>query len=241
MKSALIMPLFTFVILILAIVFYLIYIFPETANLFIKLGVALPPITEATLKFSNFLNRYLIWLVILTLISLAGVVYFIHTPRGKYLIDKYIIKIPVLGNLIHRTHIEIFCRVFYALYSGSGENIDAIRMASEACGNKYIEHRIKTIAIPAMLSRGKGLVQAFEASGVFTRMALARFRSGAETGTVKTTALQIANYYESETTFKLKNSVEFIQLALAIVITVVVTALTLLSSETAMVSPQMPF
>ncbi|RMF61857.1 MAG: type II secretion system F family protein, partial [Calditrichaeota bacterium] len=147
----------------------------------------------------------------------------------------------VLGSLIHRTTIEIFCRVFHALYSGSGENIDAIRLAAEACGNRYIEHQIKNVAIPMMLTKGKGLVQAFEASQVFTRMALARFHSGAETGTVKMAALQIANYYENETTFKLKNTIEVIQLTMAMVITVVVTALTLLSSETAMVSPKMPF
>jgi type IV pilus assembly protein PilC len=41
-----------------------------------------------------------------------------------------------------------------------------------------MEHQIKTIAIPMMLSQGKGLVEAFEATGVFTKTALARFHSG---------------------------------------------------------------
>ncbi len=241
LKSALIMPLFTLVILMLAIFFYIVYIFPKTATLFVRLGVTLPPMTATTLKVSNFLNDNLMWLILSVLIMVGGIVYFINSPRGKFLIDKYIIRIPVLGTLVHRTTIEIFCRVFYALYSGSGENIDAIRMAAEASGNRYFEHQIRTIAIPAMLSKGRGLVQAFEASGVFTKLALARFRSGAETGTVKATALQIANYYESETSFKLKNTIEFIQLSVAMVITIVVTALTLLSSETAMITPKMPF
>jgi type IV pilus assembly protein PilC len=76
-------------------------------------------------------------------------------------------------------------------------------------------------------------LEAFEATGVFTKTALNRFHSGAETGTVKKTALQIANYYEKETVYKLKNVVEFIQIIVAMIIMVVMTALTIVSSETA--------
>jgi type IV pilus assembly protein PilC len=147
-------------------------------------------------------------------------------------------RLPVMGTLIHKTVIEIFCRVFYALYSGSGENIDAIKLSAEACGNKYFEHRVKTVSIPMMLSQGKGLVEAFEASEVFTKTALTRFHTGAETGTVKKTALQIANYYEKETVFKLKNTVEFVQLMVAMIIMLVLTGLTVVSSETATIKPK---
>ncbi len=241
LRSALIMPLFTLLILFGAVIFYVAYIFPETAKLFQKLGTELPPMTTATLKLSDFLVANMGVLTVSFLVVVLGFVYFINTPRGKYLKDKYIFKIPVIGNLIHKTVIEIFCRVFYALYSGSGENVEAIRLAAEATGNKYFENQIKNIAIPIMLNQGKGLVEGFEAAGVFTKTALARFHSGAETGTVKKTALQIANYYEKETVYKLKNTVEFIQLIIAMIIMVVMTALTLVSSETALIKPKSPF
>ena len=167
-------------------------------------------------------------------------VYFLRTPNGQFFKDKYILKMPVMGPIVHKTTIEIFCRVFYSLYSGSGENVDAIRLASEACGNKYFEDQIKTVAIPAMLREGRGLVDSFKLSEVFTPTALSRFNSGAETGTVKTTALQVANYYEKETVYKLKNAVDMVQIMVAMIIMVVMTALTLVSSETAMVSPKSP-
>lgn len=240
MRSALIMPLFTLLVLAGAVIFYVAYIFPETANLFLRLGSELPPMTRATLDLSNFLLGNMILIVSATLISAAAFFYFIQTPRGKYIKDKYIFRVPIIGSLVHKTVIEIFCRVFYALYSGSGENVDAIKLAAEAAGNKYFEERIKTIAIPMMLSQGKGLVQSFEATGVFTKTALARFHSGAETGTVKKTALQVANYYERETVYKLKNTVDFVQLSIAMIIMVVMTALTVVSSETAMVTPKSP-
>lgn len=241
LRGALIMPLFTLLVLIGAVIFYVAYIFPETAKLFLKLGTELPPMTKATLQFSDFLVNNMVLIFLGTLLSTGAIVYYFQTPAGKFLKDRVIIKIPVIGSLIHRTIIEIFCRVFYALYSGSGENIEAIKLAAEACGNRYMEQRIKNITIPMMLSKGKGLVESLEASGVFTKTALSRFNSGAETGTVKKSALQIANYYEKETVYKLKNVVDFVQLAIAMIIMVVMTALTLVSSETALVKPKTPY
>lgn len=241
LRSALIMPMFTLLVLAAACVFYVVYIFPETAKLFAKLGTELPPMTTATLALSDIIIDNGLAFLTLTLSLAGGLVYFLRTPKGHFLRDKYMIKIPVLGTLIHKSSIEIFCRVFHSLYSGSGENIEAIKLAAEACGNKYMEHQIKTVAIPMMLSQGKGLVQSFEASGVFTRTALARFSSGAETGTIKATALQIASFYEKETVYKLKNAVEFIQLAIAMIIMIVITLLTLISSETALIKPKSPF
>jgi type IV pilus assembly protein PilC len=145
-----------------------------------------------------------------------------------------------MGSLIHKTLIEVFCRVFYTLYSGSAESIEPIRIAGEATGNKYFEDRIKTIAIPLMLKKGTGLTDAFEASGVFTETALSRLHSGEETGTVKNTSLQLANYYESETVYRLKNLIEIIQVAIAMIIMVVMILLTLVSAETATVRPPTP-
>jgi type IV pilus assembly protein PilC len=178
--------------------------------------------------------------LIAIVVPVVFVMRFLTTERGRFLLDKSIMKVPVVGPLLHKTAIEIYCRVFYALYSGSGENIDVIRMAAEACGNKYMEHQIKTIAIPMMLEKGKGLTEAFQATGVFTQTAISRFNSGAETGTVKNTAIQLAEYYEKETTYKLKNAIEVIQLAVSMVIMLVLTALTLVSSETATIRPKAP-
>ncbi|MGD0590884.1 MAG: type II secretion system F family protein [Bacteroidota bacterium] len=240
LKSALITPLITLFVLFLACLFYVAYIFPKTAEMFKKFHIKMPPMTAATLKFSDWLMDNVLVLTILFTAPLIALFYYGRTERGRFLLDKYIIKIPVIGSMLHKTAIEIFCRVFYALYSGSGENIEIIRMAAEACGNRYMEHQIKTIAIPMMLERGKGLTEAFEATGVFTRTALSRFSSGAETGTVKATALQLAEYYEKETSYRMKNAIEVIQLSVSMIMMVVLTALTLVSSETALIKPETP-
>jgi type IV pilus assembly protein PilC len=240
LKSAIVSPLITLFVLFLCCLFYVMYIFPKTAEMFVKFHIKLPPMTAATLKASDWLMANSLYLAIIIIVPAIFFARFMRTEKGKFLSDKYLIRIPVLGSMFHKTAIEIFCRVFYALYSGSGENIEIIRMAAEACGNKYMEHQIKTIAIPMMLERGKGLTEAFEATGVFTKTAVSRFASGAETGTVKATALQLAEYYEKETGYRMKNTIQVIELSISMIIMLVMTALTLVSSETALVKPEGP-
>ena len=240
MRSALITPMVTVFVLFLSVIFYVGYIFPETAKLFVRFGVELPPMTAFTLKISDFLieNPYLV--VAFCIIPPIALWQFSRTEKGKYLIDQYTLKLPIIGSLVHKTLIEVFCRVFYTLYSGSAESIEPIRIAAEAAGNTYFEDKVKNVAIPLMVKKGVGVTDAFEASGVFTETALSRFHSGEETGTIKNTALQLANYYETETVYKLKNLIEIIQVGIAMVIMVVMILLTLVSAETATVRPKTP-
>ncbi len=240
LKSALIMPLVTLVVLFGAVVYYIGYIFPATAGLFRKFGIPLPPMTAATMAFSDFLVENIGIILIATIVPTLIALKFFTTERGRFILDSYVWKIPIIGSLLHKSSIEIFCRVFYALYSGAGENIEVIRMAAEACGNKYMEHQIKTVALPMMTQKGAGITEAFEACGVFTKTALSRFHSGAETGTVKHTALQLAEYYEKETSYKMRNAIDYIQVIISMIIMVVLTALTIVSSETATVRPKNP-
>lgn len=240
LRSALITPAVTLFVLFLAVLFYVGYIFPETAKLFVRFGIELPPMTAFTLNMSDFLvgNPWLI----------AGVMFippiaffqFVRTKKGRLLFDQYMLRLPVIGSLIHKTLIEVFCRVFYTLYHGSAESIEPIRIAAEATGNTYFEERIKTVAIPLMLKKGVGVTDAFVASGVFTETAISRIHSGEESGTIKNTALQLANYYESETVYRLKNLIELIQVVIAMIIMVIMIALTLVSAETATVRPKTP-
>ncbi len=240
LRSALITPMVTLFVLFLAVLFYVGYIFPETAKLFVRFGIELPPMTAFTLQVSDFLVANPILIGILTFLPPLVLWQFSRTKKGRLLFDQYIIKMPVLGPLIHKTLIEVFCRVFYTLYHGSAESIEPIRIAAEATGNRYFEERIKTVSIPLMLKKGVGVTDAFEASGVFTETAISRIHSGEESGTIKNTALQLANYYESETVYRLKNLIEIIQVVIAMIIMVIMIALTLVSAETATVRPKTP-
>ena len=237
-RSSLIMPSITILATIGVFIWYVWYIVPETAGLFASFdGIELPPLTTFSLKMSAFLDKYMGVMGVVFLLLVIGFVAWARTPKGQYLIDKNVIRIPVIGQLLHKLNIEVFCRVFAILYSGSGENLEVIKVAAEASGNRYMEHQIKTVTIPAMMTRGAGLVESLEASGVFTQMTLSRFKTGAETGAVRKSAQQMADYYERETTLKLKTAVETIQTFVGLFIGLMVAFLTVLSAETALIRP----
>ncbi len=240
LKSALLMPSITLIVLFLAVVFYIGYIFPKTAELFEKVGAELPPLTSASLDLSHFLQNNIIILMIAFFAPIVLFARWVTSKKGQIIFGKNIIKVPVIGSLIHKMSIEIFCRVFHSMYSGSGENIEVIRTAAEACRNKYMEIQIKEVALPLMIQEGKSFVEALRKADVFTENALTRLNTGAESGTLKKTAIQVANYYERETSYRMKSIVEMIQVVIAFVIMIVMTALTIVSSETAVVQPKLP-
>ena len=237
LRKSLMMPAVTVLAVIGVILFYVGYIFPSTAELFVEMNIALPPMTAATLDLSYWLEDNWIYVLLSFLIPIVSFVFFAKTAKGKLFIDKYIIHLPVMGDLLHKTSIEIFSRVFYTLYSGSGQNIEVIKVASEACRNKYIEKQIKEVAIKKMLKDGAGLIESMEATGVFPHTAISRFKLGAESGALRENAKQLAEYYEIQTTYKMGSVIDMINLFINLFIMVSLIAITVVSSESATINP----
>ena len=237
MRRALMMPAVTVLAVIGVILFYVGYIFPATAELFLEFDIKLPPMTAATLELSYWLSDNWVLIVASFLVPISAFIYYIKTPQGELMKDKYIIHIPVVGDLLHKTSIEIFARVFFTLYSGSGQNIEVIKVAAEACRNKYMEKQIKDVAIKRMLKDGAGLIESMEATGVFTNTALSRFRLGAESGALRENAKQLAEYYEIQTTYKMQSVIDVINLFINLFIMVALIAITIVSSESAIIQP----
>lgn len=236
-KRSLMMPAVTVVAVIGVVLFYVGYIFPSTAELFVDMGIELPPMTATTLEISYWLDANWIMLLIAIISPIVFFIYFAKTKKGKVVIDKYLIKVPVIGDLLHKTSIEIFARVFYTLYSGSGQNIEVIKVASEACRNSYMEKRIKEVAIKRMLKDGAGLIESIEETGVFTRTAISRFRLGAESGSLRENAKQLAEYYEVQTTYRMQSVIDMISLFVNLFIMIALVGITVVSSESAVIKP----
>lgn len=237
LKRSLMMPAVTVLAVIGVVLFYVGYIFPSTAELFVEMGITLPPMTATTLEISYWLRDNWVFILLSFVIPIAAFFWFAKTPKGKLFIDKYIIHIPVIGDLLHKTSIEIFARVFYTLYSGSGQNIEVIKVAAEACRNKYMEKQIKEVAIKKMLKDGAGLIESLEATGVFTQTAISRFRLGAESGALRENAKQLAEYYEIQTTYKMQSVIDTINLFINLFIMIALIAITIVSSEAAVIKP----
>lgn len=236
-KKAVISPLFAVLATIGATMYYIIDIFPSTAELFLKYNMPLPPLTMKTLDASNWLSDFWWILALVVIVPIVVVWRWWQTPKGRIWRDGHIIKLPLVGHLIHKSSIEIYFRVFGTIYAGAGDNIETIRTAAEACRNAWMEDRIKRITIPLMLKEGEAFVPAMEAAGVFTKTALTRLRTGQETGNILQSAQQIATYYEAETTYKMLAIIEYIQSIVGFIIAMAIVFLTVVSAEIATISP----
>lgn len=240
LRSILFMPAVVMVGILAALAFYVMYIFPELAGLLTKYNIEIPPMTKATLNIANFLKNYYVILLVATVIPTVAFIGWARTEKGKFFIDRTLLRIPSIGPLIHKNCIEIFSRVFYSLYSSSGENLQAIRIAAESCNNKFIEKQIINLVIPGMLREGKSFVECLTRTNCFTLNAIRRLKSGEESGTLRESARQLADYYEKETGYKMKRLVEGINVGISVVVSIIIVGLTLISSEIGFVSPTSP-
>ncbi|HPR17412.1 MAG TPA: type II secretion system F family protein [Candidatus Cloacimonadota bacterium] len=240
LKKALSEPAFMVIAMLFAVGYYVIKIFPETALMFVKFGIDLPPMTAATLNLSDFFGANWWWMILLIIIPAGVIAMWWQTPKGQVWRDHFLIKLPVIGHLLHKSSIEIFFRVFAAIYSGAENNIETLTASAEACRNKYIEKGVKEITIPLMLKDGMSLVPALEKAEVFNQNTLSRLKTGTESGNILQSAQQIATFYEKETSYKMEGLIQSIQTVVGIFIAFVVVMLTIVSSEIAMISPTTP-
>ncbi|NUN71023.1 MAG: type II secretion system F family protein [Bacteroidetes bacterium] len=231
--SGLMMPAITSVTVLGAIIFYAVYLVPQMMEMLGPLMETTPPLTAATLEMSEYLKANYIWILSLFFITMGAFYGYLLTENGKLMRDRFVIRIPYVGRILRNTSTEIFCRVLAIMYTSSSENIEAIQMAAEASGNSYLSHRIRTVTIPSMLKYGTELSKALTAADFFPDIFISRFSTASETGAVKDTALQVADYYQLENQFSMKNLMSFIEIMITMVIMAALVFLTILSTETA--------
>jgi type IV pilus assembly protein PilC len=232
LASSMILPAVTSLALIGALAFYVLYLLPEMIDLLGPMATEIPALTRFTLESSQFVKDNMWALTGFVGLLLGSFYAYVLTTNGRVMFDRFIIKLPYIGRIMRNTSTEMFCRVLGIMYT-SGENIDAIQHAAESSRNRFLEKQIKTVAIPTMLKYGTEFAKAMEMTTFFPEMVVSRFRTASETGSVKQTAVQVADYYEMENKYAMKNLVNVIEVGVSMVIMGSMVFLTLLSSETA--------
>jgi type IV pilus assembly protein PilC len=232
--SAMIMPAITGLTLVGALLFYVVYLLPRMVEMLSPVMGEMPPLTAFSMEASAFLKENILLIIAVSVAVMGSFYAYVTTVNGSVWYDKWLVKVPYIGRILRNTSSELFCRVLGILYT-SGENIDAIQNAAESSRNRYLERQIRTVAVPTMLKYGTEFWKAMEMTGFFPEMVISRFRTAAETGSVKVTSIQLADYYEMENRYAMKNLVNMIELAVSVIIMVAMVFLTMLSSETASV------
>jgi len=195
-KSAMIYPVAVITISILVVAVIMWKVIPTFANLFASLGGKLPMPTRVVIAISNFLGHWG-WLCIIVIILLVIIfkVYY-KTSGGRYLIDKIVLKLPVLGIVMKKIAVARFCRTLSTLVSSGVPILEGLDITARTSGNAIIEEAI--LKTRKSVEEDKTLTGPLEESGLFPGMVTQMIGVGEQVGALDSMLGKIADFYEDE-------------------------------------------
>ncbi|CAN5522074.1 type II secretion system F family protein [soil metagenome] len=197
LKSAMTYPVVVLVIALGVTYFLLTGIVPQFAGILEQLGGELPFITRILIVISDFL-RFQGWLLLPMIVGgVFGLGAYYRTNNGRHVIDRLLLKLPVLGPLVQKTAIASFSNTFGLLLKSGVNIIEAIEITKGKAGN-VIGEDVLDEAMQAV-QRGEQLSRPLEGHPlVFPPLVTSMIAIGEETGAVDTMLEKIAHFYERE-------------------------------------------
>ncbi|TDU91686.1 type IV pilus assembly protein PilC [Kribbella voronezhensis] len=219
-KQALIYPSVVAVMSLVTIVVLAGFVLPRFKEFFASLGANLPLPTRILLGVTDFITAWWWAILIGTGLFILILVYVLGTTAGRYLRDRFVLMIPVIGGTVRFALVERFCRILSSMVSAGVQLPQALRVATGSLPNKVFRHSLSGV-LEAML-QGEGLAKPLAATGLFPPTAAEMLRVGEETGTLDNQLEVTAQYYEGELDYKLKKLIGLFEPVVIIVMGVVV-------------------
>ena len=216
-------PITVIVVLLLAFIVVNFMVIPAFADLFSKFGQELPLPTRILMALSKFFIHYWLYLLTLLLGLIFGLRYYFNTKNGRYIWDRFKLKMPVIGPLINRVILSRFSRTFAMMVHTGVPLVKGMNLIAKAVDNEYIGARITTMG--QSIERGETLPQTAINSKLFSPLVIQMLSVGEESGTIDTLLLQVAEFYEEEVEYDLKRMSDLIEPILLIIMAVMVLVL----------------
>ncbi len=224
-KSATRYPLFVISAIVMAMTVINVFVIPNFASVFAKMGADLPLATRFLMASSQLTINY--WWLILTLVIGGGIAWlkFVKTAKGLLWWDTKKLRLPLFGSLFKRIALSRFSRSFAMMLSSGVPILKGLSIVAESVGNKSIG-----LAIEDMyrgVERGERLTSTAAATGLFTPLVLQMLAVGEETGSVDTLLNDVADFYEEEIDYELKQLADSIEPILLVFLGILVLVLAL--------------
>ncbi len=215
-KSALRYPTFVLVAISFAVIFISLFVIPAFEKVFASAGAELPLPTRILMGLSSFMQSY--WYVLLGLFVLAVVLVKrgLQTTKGRYFWDRYKLKIPLVGDIILRSTLVRFSRGFNMSYTAGIPLSQALGFTARAVSNSYVGEKIELIRNG--IERGDTLTRSAAQAEIFTPLVLQMLAVGEESGSVDTMLEDVADFYEREVDYDLKNLSSAIEPVMIVII-----------------------
>ncbi|MFH1612629.1 MAG: type II secretion system F family protein [bacterium] len=208
-------------------VFIILTIVPVFKKMFEDMGAKLPMPTQVLLGFSNFLIKFLPFIVVAIIILIILFVSYKRTPKGGIEVDKYQLKLPIFGILLKKVAVAKFARTLSTLINSGVSILDALIITAKTSGNKFIEKHVLEARL--QIQEGKTLVDPLRQSKVFPHMVVSMIGVGEQAGALDAMLSKIADFYDQEVDTavdSLTSTIEpFLMIFLGIVVGAIVIAL----------------
>ncbi|QEY16539.1 type II secretion system F family protein [Cellvibrio sp. KY-GH-1] len=194
-KKALTYPTAVIVVAIIVTGILLVKVVPQFASTFSGFGADLPAFTLFVLHLSELAQAY--WFIIL--LGMAGGAFAFkelnrRSPKFSYLVDKYVLKLPIIGQIIYLSIMARFSRTLATTFAAGVPLIDALTSVAGATGNKIYTDAI--IKVREDVSTGIQMNTALKARGTFPTLLIQMAAIGEESGALDTMLDKVAVYYE---------------------------------------------
>ena len=219
-KSALTYPFIVVIAAIVVVAILVTKVFPTFAGLYSQFGISLPWTTRTLIGITNWTNHYGLFLLLGILIAVVVIVVYIRTPDGKYRWDRMMLRLPVVGRIIHVSELSRSCRTMSMLVKIGLPLPEVMAMTIHTSANKFVVENLT--GVQQELIRGEGLSQPMTKRGFFLPLMTQMVRVGEETGNLENTLATVADSFEVESGDKTKAAVGLIQPIITIFIGLVI-------------------
>lgn len=195
-KSALRYPGFVVLAMIAAVAVVNLFVIPAFSKVYAGMQAELPWMTRLLLGMSAFTKANLHWLLVGTGGALIVWNVWLRTRRGRYLWDRYKLRLPIAGKILHKAALGHFARSL-ALAARSGVPVlQALSAVGAVTDNRYLAEKIDNMRTG--VAHGESLLRTATLTGVFTPMVLQMIAVGEETGELDRLLDEIADMYGQE-------------------------------------------
>jgi type IV pilus assembly protein PilC len=219
-KGAMIYPGVIMGVAAVAITVLLIFVIPTFESMFASVGLALPLPTRIVIGLSRFLKGY--WWAVLAAVggSTFMLKRFYATSDGKLKIDRVMLQMPVLGDVLRKSAVSRFTRTLGTLISSGVSILDGLEITAKTAGNRVIQDAI--MASRASIAGGDTIAAPLQKSAVFPPMVISMIAVGEQTGGLDEMLAKIADFYDEEVDAAVSNLLSMLEPIMIVFLGVVV-------------------
>ncbi|MCK5145892.1 type II secretion system F family protein [bacterium] len=215
-KSAMKYPMFVISAMIGAFFVIMTMVVPKFAGIFDSMGMELPIFTKILIALSEFSEKYALYILGVGAALFISFKFYVKTDAGRLWWDKILMKIPIIGNLVIKSSMARFTKMFETLNKSGLPILQTLDTVSQAVGNAAMEQTIKQVALG--VERGQGISGSMKRFNIFPPMVIRMISIGEQSGSLDEMLGSVASHYDVEVDYAIKNLTSMIEPILTLVI-----------------------